>query len=66
MLDSDYCLLALQGPKAEHALLKVLPNLKSQVDNLHFMQSYEGKATELGSSNDLIITRCGYTGEDGF
>lgn len=30
------------------------------------MHSYEGKASELGSSQDLIITRCGYTGEDGF
>ena len=33
---------------------------------MHFMHSYEGKASELGSSQDLIITRCGYTGEDGF
>lgn len=66
MLDQDFCLLALQGPRAEEALLQVLPKLKEEVQNLHFMHSYEGKASELGSSQDLIITRCGYTGEDGF
>ena len=51
-------LLALQGPLAEAVLKEHLPS----VADLAFMQAchadYEGEK--------LIISRCGYTGEDGF
>ena len=54
----DRALLALQGPQAVTALVRVLPG----VDKLVFMTgmpvSWQGA--------DLYITRSGYTGEDGF
>ena len=51
-------LLALQGPKACHALARLLPGVSSLV----FMTG--GSFTWQG--HDLYITRSGYTGEDGF
>lgn len=54
----DRALLALQGPKAVDALVRILPD----VATLKFMQ-----ATRLGWLGlDLWISRSGYTGEDGF
>lgn len=51
----DHALLALQGPKAEAALLDVL---KIDAADLGYMRSrIEG---------DIYISRLGYTGEDGF
>ena len=51
-------LLALQGPKAVHALSRLVPG----VEKLVFMT---GGAFEWQGA-DLFITRSGYTGEDGF
>ena len=54
----DRGLLALQGPKAVHALKAIVPG----VEKLVFMT---GSAFAWNGA-DLFITRSGYTGEDGF
>lgn len=56
----ERALLALQGPKAAQALQKL-----SNVDlsQLYFMNSTVG---EVAGVQCCRITRCGYTGEDGF
>ena len=58
----DRALLALQGPKAVEALLRVVPG----VDALYFMEAgsfFWGPKTD---PEPLWISRSGYTGEDGF
>lgn len=58
-LNDEYSLIALQGPKAEDSLQKFVNyDLKTQ----YFMNSKSSKILD----NDVQITRCGYTGEDGF
>lgn len=55
-------LIALQGPNAHRVLSAVLddtPNLT----NLGFMESTQDLSFK---HDDTIVTRCGYTGEDGF
>jgi aminomethyltransferase len=54
----DRALLALQGPKAENALARVVPG----VDQLFFMEA----DLFLWGEIPLWISRSGYTGEDGF
>jgi len=55
----DYALLALQGPKAE----KVLKDVGvEQIENLKSFHLLEAKLDGV----DCIISRTGYTGEDGF
>ena len=54
----ERALLALQGPKAVHALSRLNP----EVGKLVFMT---GGAFRLAGS-DCFVTRSGYTGEDGF
>jgi aminomethyltransferase len=54
----DRGLLALQGPKAVHALKSLIPG----VEQLVFMTGSEFR----WNGADLFITRSGYTGEDGF
>ena len=56
---TDRCLLALQGPEAEAALARLVP----QVADVRFMDVMEADHPEFGS---LWISRSGYTGEDGF
>jgi aminomethyltransferase len=51
-------LLALQGPKAA----AVLAGLGLEVDRLRFMQA--GRLST--PDGTLVVSRCGYTGEDGF
>lgn len=55
-----HSLLALQGPDSESVLAKLIPSLKIQ--DIIFMQS------SLATFNEsaLMISRSGYTGEDGF
>jgi aminomethyltransferase len=50
----DRALIALQGPAAEHALASIKP----EVTRLRFMQA--------GIFGDWLVSRSGYTGEDGF
>lgn len=51
---TDRALLALQGPMAEAALARIVP----QVVQMRFMDA--------GIFGDLWVSRSGYTGEDGF
>ncbi|MCC2979118.1 glycine cleavage system aminomethyltransferase GcvT [Sphingomonas sp. IC4-52] len=57
-LMEDHALLALQGPKAVEALVRLVPG----VDALVFMQA----APFTWQGHDLWVSRSGYTGEDGF
>ena len=57
---SDNALIALQGPKAESALAKEIPD--AGLANLGYMRITEGKWKGV----DVLISRLGYTGEDGF
>ena len=54
----DRALLALQGPKAVDVLDSILPGCA----DLPFM----GACAMAWQGHDVFITRCGYTGEDGF
>ncbi|MDA8892738.1 glycine cleavage system aminomethyltransferase GcvT [Hyphomicrobiales bacterium] len=57
-LRNDLSLIAIQGPKAEESLLKLIPCLL----NMDFMSS-----NWINYKNyKILVTRCGYTGEDGF
>ncbi|QNT78904.1 glycine cleavage system aminomethyltransferase GcvT [Entomobacter blattae] len=58
MLD-EKVLFALQGPKAD----SVLSRFVSQISNMKFMDIYEVKDRD---GVPLLISRSGYTGEDGF
>ena len=55
----DRGLIAIQGPEAEAVVARILPDAVP----LTFMTFREIKDTPFG---DVIATRCGYTGEDGF
>lgn len=54
----DRALIALQGPLA----VTVLARLIDGVEALHFMQA----AWLNWNGTDVLVSRCGYTGEDGF
>ena len=55
---NDLALMALQGPKAEEVLAKLIPAVR----NLAFMNS----SRFILDGVDVHISRSGYTGEDGF
>jgi aminomethyltransferase len=55
----DRALIALQGPEAEAVIAGILP----QAVGLTFMNFTQVKDTPFGN---VLATRCGYTGEDGF
>lgn len=57
---SERALLALQGPGAQSALQTLT---KVDLSKLYFMTTTE---TEVAGVKDCRVTRCGYTGEDGF
>ena len=56
---SDYCQIAIQGPKAVEILQKLTETDLAPIGYYHFT---EGKVDGV----DAIISRTGYTGEDGF
>lgn len=58
-LSDDYGLLALQGPKSEEILAKL-----TDID-LKEIKSFNFKVDEI-AGKESIISRTGYTGEDGF
>jgi aminomethyltransferase len=57
--NEDRSLLALQGPKAAEVLSRLV---KEDLNTLQFMYTRNMKVGSL----DCLVTRCGYTGEDGF
>lgn len=56
---SDRALLALQGPKSA----TIIQRFVSKASQLSFMSSV---TTSFDGMDDVIISRCGYSGEDGF
>ncbi len=56
----DYCLLAIQGPKAKDTLQKLTD---VDLDNIGF---YRFTIGDLVGFDDVIISETGYTGEKGF
>lgn len=61
-LEDSMQLLAIQGPGAAKAVSKILPD-GFDLTNMAFMT---GTDTTLDGIQGCRITRCGYTGEDGF
>lgn len=55
----DRSLIALQGPSAEKALASLCP---IEFEKMGFMTSIYAKVAGF----DCLVSRCGYTGEDGF
>mmetsp|Transcript_18593 Transcript_18593/g.46059 ORF Transcript_18593/g.46059 Transcript_18593/m.46059 type:complete len:413 (+) Transcript_18593:69-1307(+) len=61
-LEDSMQLLAIQGPGAAEALKKIIPG-DLDLSKMAFMT---GTGTTLDGIEDCRVTRCGYTGEDGF
>jgi len=59
-------LVALQGPKAAEILGESVKQLKGPVDNLKTLPFMTTCEAQLKDGISVWITRCGYTGEDGF
>jgi aminomethyltransferase len=60
-------LIAVQGPKAEEILLRLVPSEHhSVVTGLKYYAAVEVPFTFAGSTTELLLARTGYTGEDGF
>mmetsp|Transcript_13392 Transcript_13392/g.22805 ORF Transcript_13392/g.22805 Transcript_13392/m.22805 type:complete len:192 (-) Transcript_13392:624-1199(-) len=55
-------LVAVQGPNAQHVIEKVLDGGQN-LTNMYFMESTQDLTFQ---SKPVIVSRCGYTGEDGF
>ncbi|GGP12769.1 glycine cleavage system aminomethyltransferase GcvT [Oceanobacillus neutriphilus] len=61
-ISENYAQLALQGPKAEQILQKVV---KEPLNDISFFRFKKGVVIE-GITGEALISRTGYTGEDGF
>jgi aminomethyltransferase len=60
-------LIAVQGPKAEEILLRLVPAAQHElVTGLKYYAAVEVPLLFGGASQDLLLARTGYTGEDGF
>lgn len=62
-MGDDVQLLAIQGPGAAEAVEKLLPSGGFDLTRMAFMTGME---TTLDGVEGCRVTRCGYTGEDGF
>ncbi len=61
---NEFALIALQGPKAGEILSDLITNYNSDL-NVDDLANFSFKKTKI-SDIDLLISRTGYTGEDGF
>ncbi|GMI00717.1 hypothetical protein TrVE_jg11091 [Triparma verrucosa] len=61
-MEETLALTAIQGPKAAEATQTIMPS-GIDLTGVDFMQGFD---TELAGVPGCRITRCGYTGEDGF
>lgn len=60
-------LIAVQGPKAEGILLRLVPaGQHALVTELKYYAAVEVPFTFAGNTVELLLARTGYTGEDGF
>jgi aminomethyltransferase len=60
-------LIAVQGPKAEGILLRLVPAAQHElVMGLKYYAAVEVPFMVAGRTTDLLLARTGYTGEDGF
>merc|ERR1740124_362882 len=62
-LEESMSLLALQGPQAAAVLSKLIPS-DIKLESMGFME--KNIVTSIDGIYNCRITRCGYTGEDGF
>ena len=64
---ADTSLIAVQGPLAEAILLRLVPaEQHALVTELKYYAAVEVPFTFDGGTQDLLLARTGYTGEDGF
>ncbi|MFN3605268.1 MAG: glycine cleavage system aminomethyltransferase GcvT [Leptonema sp. (in: bacteria)] len=61
-LSDQLSMLAIQGPKAEEILIQVFSNYKNIIQSL----KYYHFETIKYQNEEILISRTGYTGEDGF
>jgi aminomethyltransferase len=60
-------LIAVQGPKAQELLLRLVPAANhSAVTELKYYAAVEVPFLVAGAGQELLLARTGYTGEDGF
>jgi len=60
-------LIAVQGPKAEEILLRLVPAAQHElVTGLKYYAAVEVPFLVAGAGQELLLARTGYTGEDGF
>jgi aminomethyltransferase len=66
-VSAETSLIAVQGPKAEELLLRLVPAAQhSLVSGLKYYAAVEVTFLVAGAGQDLLLARTGYTGEDGF
>ena len=64
---AETSLIAVQGPKAQAILLRLVPAVQHElVTGLKYYAAVEVSFLVGGASQDLLLARTGYTGEDGF
>ncbi len=64
---AEISLIAVQGPKAQEILLRLVPAAQHElVTGLKYYAAVEVPFMFGGTSQELLLARTGYTGEDGF
>jgi aminomethyltransferase len=66
-VSAETSLIAVQGPKAEDILLRLVPAAQHElVTGLKYYAAVEVSFLVGGTERNLLLARTGYTGEDGF